>query len=295
MMENAPRPRQAPVVYVDVSGMRRPGTHGGLAEYLVKMWDARSLGFHEARADVLNGHNRNRLGSLWLILNPLLNGMIYYIIFGLVFQTSKGIDNFIGYLMIGIFMFQITSGAITGSSDSIYSGRKLMVANGLPVAMLPVISNIKMWLSGIPSYLVMMLIIIIAPPTENLSWLSLLVIPLIALQALLTVGLSMIAAHVVGRVHDLKNLLAVGVRAWMYGSGVMFSVDRLTDVHPVFEPFVEWNPMQHVLTIGRDVLLYGTVPDVRSWLMVALWTLGTLSFGIVLLWRGEGSYAIASN
>lgn len=292
MSEPPVQEKQTPVVFVDISGMRKPGTKGGIAEYLVRLWDARTLAFHEARTSVLSGHKRNRLGSLWLILNPVFNGLIYYVIFGFVFQVSKGIDNFIGYLLVGIFMFQMTSGAITSSSDSVFTGRKLLASNNLPVAILPLISNVQNWLSGIPSYLVMMLIIILAPPLEDLSWLSLLFLPLMALQAVLMAGLSMIAAHVVAHVHDLKNLLAVAVRGWMYASGVMFSVDRLTDAHPIFKPLVDWNPMYHVLTIARDVLLYGVVPGARSWLIVALWSIVLVFAGLLLIWKGEGKYEL---
>lgn len=102
----------------------------------------------------------------------------------------------------------------------------------------------------------------------------------------------MVAAHVVARVHDLKNLLSVGVRAWLYASGVMFSVDRLTNAHPIFGPFVDWNPMHHVLTIARDVLLYGTVPELRSWLIIVLWAIGMIIAGLLILWKGEGSYEL---
>ncbi|MGP9838280.1 ABC transporter permease [Arthrobacter sp. 179] len=286
---------QKPVVYVDITGMRQPGTHGGMAEYLLRMWDARTLAFHEARSKIVSGHQRNKLGSLWLILNPIFSGMIYYIVFGFVFQVNKGIDNFIGYLLVGIFMFQMTTGAINASADSIYSGRKLLGSNNLPVAMLPVINNVQRWLSGIPSYLAMMLIIIIAPPVENLGWMSLLFVPLMALQGLLMIGFSLVAAHVVARVHDLKNLLSVGMRAWLYASGVMFSVDRLTNAHPIFGPLVDWNPMHHVLTIARDVLLYETIPDLHSWLMVLFWALGITMVGLWLIWRGEGTYVITTD
>lgn len=286
---------QKPVVYVDITGMRQPGTHGSLAEYLLRMWDARTLAFHEARNKIVSSHQRNRLGSLWLILTPIFNGMIFYIIFGVVFQVSKGIDNFIGYLLIGVFMFQMTTGAINSSADSIYAGRKLLGSNNLPVAMLPVISNVQRWLSGIPSYLAMMLIIIIAPPVENLGWLSLLFVPLVVLQGLLMIGFSLVAAHMVAHVPDLKNLLSVATRGWMYASGVMFSVDRLTNAHPAFGPMVDWNPMYHVLTIAREVLLYGNVPDLRSWLIVLLWSLSMLMVGLWLVWRGEGTYAVTDD
>jgi len=37
------------------------------------------------------------------------------------------------------------------------------------------------------------------------------------------------------------------------------------------------------------------VPELRSWLIVGFWTLGTLLLGLVLVWKGEGKYDLGSD
>ena len=70
---------------------------------MVQLWDRRSFIFFDARARVQSGHDNNHLGIAWLVLTPVLTGLSFYLIFGLLLGTSKGIENFIGYLIIGVF------------------------------------------------------------------------------------------------------------------------------------------------------------------------------------------------
>ncbi|HET6270377.1 MAG TPA: ABC transporter permease, partial [Arthrobacter sp.] len=79
------------------------GARPGLLVYLVQLWNFREFIFYDARARVLNGTRRDRLGSLWLILTPMLNGLTYYVVFGLLLRTDRGIENFVGYLVVGVF------------------------------------------------------------------------------------------------------------------------------------------------------------------------------------------------
>ena len=85
---------------------------------MVKLWDRRSFIFFDARARIQSGHDKTNLGVAWLVLTPLLNGLSFYLIFGLLLGTSNGIDNFIGYLLIGTFTFQMSTRSITGGAKS---------------------------------------------------------------------------------------------------------------------------------------------------------------------------------
>ena len=48
-----------------------------------------------------------RLGQLWQVLTPLLNAAVYYLIFGIILDTSRGVPNFPAFLITGIFMLQL--------------------------------------------------------------------------------------------------------------------------------------------------------------------------------------------
>ena len=42
------------------------------------------------------------------MLTPLINAAVYYLIFGVILNTSGGVDNFIAYLCTGLFIFSFT-------------------------------------------------------------------------------------------------------------------------------------------------------------------------------------------
>lgn len=275
---------------INISGMKRPTERGSFSDVIRDLWNSRTLIYEESRSNILTSNRRNKLGSIWVILNPLLNGIIYLVVFGLVFQLGEGSDNYIGFLIIGVFIFQMTSSSISSSADSIFSGRKSAISMGLPLAMLPIMKTTERWLVGFPSYVVMLLMVLLVPPLENLSLLALLFVPLIIIQAVFTTGLSLLAAHFVAKVHDLKQVISIAVKGWMFGSGVMFSTEKLTEVHPAFIPFVEFNPMHHILTIARDVLLYNTLPPMQSWITVVAWSVTTCGAGLLLIWSNQGRY-----
>lgn len=278
------------LVKVNLTGMSVQGARGSFVDYWIALWDARGFMVHEARAKITGGAGRDKLGNLWLIINPLLLGAMFYFIFGVLLNSGRGIENFIGYLSIGIFMFTVTNGVVGQSADAIFGNRSVGVGMRYPSLVRVAMVNIRVWMSSLPSYFVLLLLIILVPPVERFSWTALLFIPIVALQGLMALGISFLLAHAVSRLSDVKHLWAMFSRFWLYASGVFYSVDRLLEPYPELSLLVDANPMHHILDMSRDVLLYNTVPGMSGWIIVGLWCIGGLLLGSFVLWRAEGSY-----
>jgi teichoic acid transport system permease protein len=284
-----PEPAAVQPLAVDTRKLTRVGARPNFLDYLVQLWDYRHFIFYDARARVLNGTRRDRLGSAWLILNPIMNGLTYYVIFGLLLHTDRGIPNFVGYLVIGIFMFQLSSGAITAGAKSIHGNRSVVQAFTFPRAALVVGANLRELLRGVPMILAMLLIIIVLPTAESISPLWIMIIPAVGLQAVFNLGVGLILARIVTKVHDVTHVLPFVLRAWMYGSAIFYSYDRFIS-HPQILAAVKVNPLFNVLDIVRSAVLYETWPSWQSWALLASWALGALAVGMVFFWRGEETY-----
>ena len=274
---------------VDFRRLQRVGARPGFVDYLIKVWDYRHFISYDARARVQSGNRRDRLGSIWLILNPVLNGLTYYLIFGLLLQTGRGIENFVGYLVIGIFLFQFSSRSITNGARSIQQNRAVIQAFSFPRATLPIAVNMRELFANIPVLIVMVLIVMVLPPTEEVTWRWLLIVPALALQWIFNLGVGLILARVISKVNDVVHLLSFALRALMYASAVFYSYERFID-HPVLLQIVQLNPLFNVLDIVRDCLLYAQVPDWQSWAILASWAFGALAIGAVYFWRAEETY-----
>lgn len=284
-----PKPAAVHDVPVDLSQLKRVGARPSFLDYLVQLWDFRQFIYYDARARVQSGTRSDKLGSAWLILNPVFNGLTYFLVFGLLLNTSKGIPNFIGYLVIGVFMYQITSGAIMSGARSLQQNKSLVQGFSFPRAALPIGVNLRELLAKIPMIIAMLLIVLVVPPVEPISWRWLLVVPVIALQFSFNLGVGLILARIISKVNDVTHLLPFILRLVMYLSAVFYSLDRFKD-HPVILKVMELNPMFIIIDITRDSVLYGVTPSWESWATLTAWASIALVVGMLFFWRAEESY-----
>ncbi|MFI2570470.1 ABC transporter permease [Cellulosimicrobium funkei] len=277
---------------VSAGRLTRVGARPPLGVYLGQLWNRRHFLWAEARAKVTSGTRENLLGTVWLVLKPVLDGLTYFLIFGLLLKSSRGIDNFIGYLIVGVFLFSFTTKAVTGGANSIRNGRNLIRAFSFPRASLPISVILRGMLDMIPVLGAMVVLLAVMPPAEVFTWRVVLVPGVLALQVLFTTGLALLLARCVAVVPDLNQLISFGMRLWLYGSAVFFSYDQFID-HPTALALMEANPMFMVLSMVRDCLLYGVTPALSSWLGLGAWAVGTLVVGFLFFYHGEESYGRA--
>ncbi|MEX3566637.1 ABC transporter permease [Micrococcus endophyticus] len=277
------------VVTVDGAQLRRVGARPGLGRYIRSLWDFRSFILFDSRSRIAGATSVNALGRVWMVLNPILDGAAYFLVFGLLLGTGRGVENFIAYLIVGVFLFRYTSAAITAGSRSISNNLSIVRAFRFPRATLTIATNIRELLLFGPTLATMILLILVIPPAEDITWRWLLMIPLLAVQTLFNIGLSLLLARVVARWADLANLITFGTRIWLYLSAVFFSVQRFEHIPPLITA-MHLNPMYCVLDIARQSLLYGTDADPMRWIVLLAWTAVLLVVGFVVFWSAEETY-----
>ena len=142
----------------------------------------------------------------------------------------------------------------------------------------------------VPRLLTMVILILAIPPHAHVSWYWLLFPAVLVLQGAFNTGLVLYAARLTHAVPDLRIVVSFGTRLWMYGSGVMYSIDRFIE-HPGVLAVMQLNPAYCVLEISRDLLLYATPPAPRLWLTLLAWAVVTPLLGFLYFWQGEEEYA----
>ncbi|GAA2136790.1 ABC transporter permease [Arthrobacter humicola] len=274
---------------VNLRGLRRVGARPPLLDYLVALWDYRHFVYYDARSRVQTGNEQDRLGLAWLVLGPLLNGLMFYLIMGVLLKSGGGIENFVAFLIIGVFLFQMTTRAISSSSRVISANKNVIQAFQFPRASVVLAANLRELLSNIPVLITMLILIIILPPAEEISWRWLMLIPIVVLQFIFNLGIGLILARVVSIFNDASQLVSYAMRLWMYASCMFFSIDRF-DGAPAIKAVMEYNPLYNVLYLARECLLNGSVGPWRAWVILTLWSVAAAAFGIVFFWKGEESY-----
>jgi teichoic acid transport system permease protein len=283
----AASPAGGPVL---VDGLVRVGARPPLPTYLRGLWDRRHFLWREARAKVASGTRETVLGQAWLVVRPVVDGLAYFVVFGLLLGVSRGIPNFPGYLIVGVFLFSFTAQCVTSGTRSVRAGRNLVRAFTFPRAALPLSVVLQNLLTLVPTLVAMLGLLRVLPDREPMTWHAVAFPLVLVLQTAFVTGLTLVVARLGAALPDLNQVVAVAMRLWLYGSAVFFSFDRFVE-HPRLLELVQANPMFLVLDASRDCLLYGRAPAPSTWLGLTAWALGSLVVGLLVFWHGEESYA----
>ena len=275
---------------VTLGNLSRVGARPPLGQYIALLWERRHFLWADARAKVASGTRQSLLGKAWLVLNPLIDGAVYFLVFGMLMKGARDIDNFVGYLLIGVFLFQFTTQSITGAARSVQSGKNLIRAFTFPRAALPIAEVLRNLLNLGPTLLTLGALIYFTEPVEEYTWRLALVPAALALQVMFTTGISLLVARWAAALPDIVNLVRMTTRVWLYASAVFFSFDTLLADQPELQRWLEANPMFIVLDIVRDCVLYATTPDPMRWVWLGGWAVGTLLIGFITFWSAEESY-----
>jgi teichoic acid transport system permease protein len=236
-------------------GLKETAARPPILGYLADLWQRRHfiVGFATARNVAM--YTEARLGQVWQVLTPLLNAAVYYLIFGIILDTKRGVPNFIAFLVAGVFIFNFTQRSFIVASRVINDSLPLIRALYFPRAALP-LGYVLIELEQLLISMVVLVAIVIGTG-EPVTWYWLLVIPVLFLQAIFNVGAGLILARVGAGVDDVSQLLPFIVRTWMYTSGVMFSIQTLKSLagHHKLAYILQVNPAAVYITLVRTALL----------------------------------------
>ena len=227
--------------------------------YLRALWRRWNFIMAFATARNIAMYTEARLGQLWQVLTPLLNAAVYYFIFGLLLGTSRGIPDFISFLVTGVFVFNFTQRAFISSSSVITNSLPLIRALQFPRASLP-LAYVVIELQQMLLSMCVLVVIVLAVGQDPVTWYWLLAVPALLLQTIFNIGVGLTVARAGAQVSDFSQLLPFLLRTWMYMSGVLFSTLTLANTsfgrhHHEIVALLQVNPAALYITLVRDALL----------------------------------------
>ncbi len=271
-------------------GLKRAGARAPLTEYARELWNRRHFIVEFSRATNASGYSASMLGQAWQVLTPLLNAAVYYVIFGLLLGVSRGVNNYIGFLVTGVFVFHFIQNTVTSSARSLHSNLPLARTLRFPRAVFPVSATVVALQKLLMALVVLVPIILATGEPLRLQWLE--VIPVLALQSLFCAGLAFIFARLGAKLPDVSQMLPFALRIWFYASGVMFSIDSFTaDKNPMIGHVMNANPATIFLDLYRGALM-ASEPGTTAgqWLAALVWSAAVLAAGFIFFWKAEEEY-----
>ncbi|WP_440220154.1 ABC transporter permease [Dietzia sp. MNB45] len=276
-------------VKVNKSAFLTIGRRPSLDRYLSSTWRLRYFILSQARYRAFTTGRGTYLGQIWLLVEPLLRVGMYYVIFGLLLNVSRGIDNFIAFLAIGVTIFSPLAAALTSGSTVLNRHRSLVKGFAFPRITLLISDSLRSAYDAIPDALVLLVFIWVVPPHENPQWSWFLLIPLLVVSHIFVTGIMLLTAWISSIIPDIRHLWSIATRFWFYASGVIFPLAMYVK-DPTMSLILHANPAAVILTMAREILMDGTVPRLSLWFQLVGWSLAALCFGILLFWSREEAY-----
>lgn len=281
--------RRPVVLQLDDSNLRRLNVRPSLLRYIRQLWGRRHFIAADATGKSFDSQRDMFLGKAWLVLSPLLDAGMYGLLFGLLLRTSRGIENFIGYLVIGVIFFGYMRSGLSDGTNLIKSSQSMISAFMFPRAALVLSQAARNFISGLVPALVAIVVALACQWGNPPTWRLILIIPLYLMMHVFSTGIMFIVARLCAFIPDLRALINVAARAWFFTSGVFFSIERWATV-PVVQDIMVANPAYQFLQAVRGAVIYAEAPSLQTWSYLMAWTFGAFSIGLVFFWRAEERY-----
>lgn len=207
----------------DDAGLVPPGSATAPAAYLRRLWRLRHFIKFNAKGKLVGRNRGLAAGNAWLLLEPALTVAVYYLVFALILGVSRGVDNFLLFLVVGRSTFAQHQSAVLGSVNSVSGSSALMRDTTIPRAALPigvVWGTVYEWMLSLG---IIGLVALVTWEAPQLLWLT--VIPLTIGMAMLNLGLGLFLAPILSDFPDLRRSVPTLYRLVFYCSGVMFPVE----------------------------------------------------------------------
>lgn len=248
--------------------MTSPSSKPRRTGYLAEVWRRREFAWYMALGNIRARHAGTALGILWWVLSPLMLGLVFYVVFGLILQTPRG--DHIGWLLTGLFGFYFTRGVMTAGAQSILANTMLVSTQRFPRVLLPIAAIVEEGVGFVASLVPLFVIAGITGnglPPLTAYWLPVVIV----FHTLFNLGITLLVALLTIPFRDISNVLPYASRIWLYLSPVIFDIDSRLDgasLPAAAKQLIRLNPMAAILgwyrhaTIGdplRTYHVWGTI------------------------------------
>ena len=231
-----------------LDGFDLEGEGSKLRQIFVDSWRSRDLVIMLSRKDFFVRYRRASFGLLWAIGLPAFQALVLAVVFSRLirFETSVPYGVFV---FAGITPWSYFNSSISSAATSIVDGQSLATKVYFPRAILPFVVIGANFIAFLPAVAVLIAFALLSGVT--IGWHILLLIPATLVLLMLTAAFSLVlsAAHVYFR--DVRYVVAAALIAWMYGTPVIYPIDKM---HGVVRQLIEINPATGMVELFREAV-----------------------------------------
>lgn len=252
---------------------------------LKELYQYREMIASFVRKDLKGRYKGSVLGFLWTFLNPLLQLLVYTMVFSVILKS--GIQHYYLHLFVALVPWIFFASALTTGAHLILDQKNMIKKIYFPREVLPVAYTTSSFCNMLFSFLI--IFAVIAVMRLGVSWHALLWLPLVmGIQYLLVLGVNLITSALTVYCRDLEHIMGVLSMAWMYLSPVVYSIDYIP---AAWRRLYLLNPMSPLILAYRDILYHQIPPNGKHLLLAFGISLCVLAAGLCIFEKLQKRFA----
>lgn len=250
-----------------------------------ELYNYREMIFSLVKRDLRGRYKGSVLGFLWTFLNPLLQLVVYTLVFSFIMRAN--IDKFYLFLFVALVPWLFFGTCLSGGASCIWAQQDMVKKIYFPREVLPLSYTISQFINMLLSFLVIFVVLIFSGVGINFK--AILYLPIImVVEFILALGITFIVSAVTVYFRDLEYVLGIIQMIWMYMTPIMYPIEMVPEE---MQSIFRLNPMTSVIVAYRDILYYKQVPDVSTLLQASILGVVVLVVGVLLFDKLKRNFA----
>ena len=229
--------------------------HGWRVIDFRELWEYRDLFLFLTLRDIKVLYAQTILGFIWAILQPLLQIVIFTVVFGKVAKLSTdGIPYFL-FSTVAVIPWNYMSQAISQSSQSLVTYQTMLGKIYFPRLVFPLTPVLARLLDFAISIIIVLLVMLFYKihPSWNLLFFPFFLVMMMTIPA----GIGMWLSSLAIRFRDVKFAMPFVVRMLVYTAPIVYSASAIPEKYRIVYSF---NPIVGVIEGFRSCLLGTPIP-----------------------------------
>lgn len=254
-------------------------------KFFKELYQYRELLKTNVKKDVRGKYKGSFLGILWSFVSPLLQVLVYAIVFPYIMRMT--IENYLIFLICGILPWTWFTMCITHGTTCITNNSNLIKKVYFPREILPISIVTSQMINFLISCIIILLFVVFGG--LGLSW-HLVFLPLIVLgQYILTLAIIFVLSAINVYVRDIEFIVAFIINMMFYATPILYSYKMFEGTQLMW--LFKLNPFAHFINAYRDVFYMHHIPHMDNLLIVIGISFVLLIFGWLIFNKMKKGFA----
>ena len=237
------------------------------------LYNYRELLKTSVKKDIGGKYKHSFLGVLWSFINPLLQILVYALIFPLVMKNGGSYKDYTVFMVCGLIPWAYFTTVINRASFIMIENGNILKKVYFPRSILPLSLVTSETINFLVSCIIILAFIVIKG--FGISKFILFFPLVLLIQYVLLLGIALIFSAVTVYMRDIQHFIGVVLHLLFYATPIVYSIDTIPEN---FRWILKWNPMTYIIEGYRAIFYNQTMPDLKS-----LGVLGIISIIILIV------------